>query len=49
VRGQYFEGTKEIKSSVESYQVEKQDDLWEWTVNYVARDQEELTQFRRFN
>lgn len=49
VKGRYFEGIKEIKSSVESYEVEKQDDLWDWTVNYLAGDEEELIKFQRFS
>ncbi|KAF1977111.1 NAD(P)-binding protein [Bimuria novae-zelandiae CBS 107.79] len=48
VKGKYFQGTKEQESSVESYEVKKQDDLWEWTVKFAARDSEELAQFERF-
>lgn len=36
VTGKYFEGFREIKSSGDSYIKSKQDDLWDWTVNYVA-------------
>ncbi|KAF6813250.1 dehydrogenase reductase [Colletotrichum sojae] len=36
VTGKYFEGLREIKSSEASYDVSKQEELWEWTVNYVA-------------
>lgn len=36
VTGKYFEGTKEIKSSKDSYVKSKQDNLWEWTVKYAA-------------
>jgi NAD(P)-dependent dehydrogenase (short-subunit alcohol dehydrogenase family) len=49
VSGVYFEGLREIKSSVASYDVEKQDDLWRWTVEHVARDKEELHSFESFN
>ena len=36
--GVYFEGLTQRKSSVDSYDVAKQDDLWEWTAKAVARD-----------
>jgi NAD(P)-dependent dehydrogenase (short-subunit alcohol dehydrogenase family) len=46
VSGKYFEGLKEIKSSKDSYDERKQDDLWEWTVKYLAKgDEAELTRF----
>jgi len=48
VSGKYFEGMKEINSSVESYVVEKQDDLWQWTVKFVAKDREEEREFEEF-
>lgn len=37
VSGKYFEGMKEIESSKDSYDVEKQHDLWSWTVTYLAK------------
>ena len=43
--GKYFEGMKEIKSSVESYVKEKQEDLWQWTAKFVAMNKEELLSF----
>ncbi|KAH7140009.1 hypothetical protein B0J13DRAFT_69541 [Dactylonectria estremocensis] len=43
--GMYFEGVKEIPSSKDSYVVEKQDDLWRWTVGYVAESDAERAQF----
>ncbi|KAL3469172.1 NAD(P)-binding protein [Aspergillus californicus] len=43
--GVYFEGKKEIKSSEESYDQTKQEDLWEWTVKNVAANPEEVVQF----
>jgi NAD(P)-dependent dehydrogenase (short-subunit alcohol dehydrogenase family) len=49
VSGAYFEGRREIKSSVDSYDVEKQDDLWRWTAEHVARDKEELHSFESFD
>lgn len=35
--GKYFEGRREIESSRDSYVVEKQEDLWGWTVGFLAR------------
>ena len=46
VSGRYFEGIKEAESSVDSHVVEKQDDLWEWTIKYVAKDQDEAKSFQ---
>ncbi|OAG02706.1 NAD(P)-binding protein [Paraphaeosphaeria sporulosa] len=46
--GKYYEGKKQRDSSVESYEVKKQDDLWEWTVKYAAKDPEELARFNKF-
>ena len=43
--GKYFAGKEEIRSSVASYEVEKQEDLWDWTVKAVAKDEEEKLQF----
>jgi NAD(P)-dependent dehydrogenase (short-subunit alcohol dehydrogenase family) len=34
--GVYFEGTKEIKSSNDSYDEAKQEDLWKWTVQFLG-------------
>lgn len=45
VSGKYFEGLKEIPSSKDSYVRAKQDDLWQWTVNYVAQSPEESSRF----
>lgn len=42
----YFEGAKEIKSSVESYDEVKQEELWEWTEKFVTKDEEELKSFK---
>lgn len=43
--GVYFEGLKEIKSSVDSQKVEKQDDLYDWTLKTVAKDDAERQSF----
>jgi hypothetical protein len=45
VSGVYLEGLKEIKSSVESYEEAKQEDLWSWTVETLARNDEEKKLF----
>lgn len=46
VSGKYFEGMKEIPSSTDSYVVEKQDDLWAWTVTHLAKgDEAEAARF----
>jgi NAD(P)-dependent dehydrogenase (short-subunit alcohol dehydrogenase family) len=43
--GKYYEGNKEIKSSKDSYDEKKQDDLWEWTVKNVSISEEERKKF----
>lgn len=49
VTGRYFEGGKEIPSSKDSYVEGKQEDLWEWTINYVAQgDAAKAAQYRAF-
>ena len=45
VSGKYFEGMKQIKSSVESYDLPKQEDLWAWTAKHVAVDDAEASRF----
>jgi NAD(P)-dependent dehydrogenase (short-subunit alcohol dehydrogenase family) len=45
VSGVYYEGSKEIKSSKDSYDKAKQDDLWEWTLKNTAANKEEITKF----
>ncbi|KFX98329.1 hypothetical protein O988_04397 [Pseudogymnoascus sp. VKM F-3808] len=49
VSGKYFEGEKEIKSSVPSYDEKKWDNLWEWTVKYCAQDETEAARFNAFS
>ncbi|KAK5080284.1 hypothetical protein LTR70_008751 [Exophiala xenobiotica] len=46
--GAYFEGGKEIDSSVASHDEGKQEDLWQWTVNFLARDEDEKKAFETF-
>ncbi|KAH8904750.1 dehydrogenase/reductase [Coniochaeta sp. PMI_546] len=49
VSGKYFEGLKEIKSSKDSYDESKQDDLWEWTVNFLSEGRnDEKARFQEF-
>lgn len=43
--GVYYEEKKQINSSVDSYVVEKQEDLWEWTVRNTARGEDEMGKF----
>ncbi|KAJ5937786.1 hypothetical protein N7454_004128 [Penicillium verhagenii] len=40
VSGRYFEGLREIPSSKDSLDETKQEDLWRWTIDTVARDEE---------
>ncbi|KAB5518123.1 hypothetical protein GE09DRAFT_978568 [Coniochaeta sp. 2T2.1] len=42
VSGRYFEGLKDLPSSKDSYDEGKQDDLWEWSVNYAAEGKEDV-------
>ncbi|PWN86783.1 short-chain dehydrogenase [Acaromyces ingoldii] len=44
--GLYFEGRRAIRSSLASYDREKQDDLWSWTATHVAQTEEEEAKFR---
>ncbi|KAL4878196.1 short-chain dehydrogenase [Aspergillus karnatakaensis] len=46
VSGGYFEGGGEVKSSEASYDEEKQEELWTWTVKSVAESPEEIARFR---
>lgn len=46
--GKYFEGDREIPSSAESYVLEKQEDLFSWSINFLAKDKHEIEQFSRF-
>jgi len=44
--GVYFEGRKEINSSIASHDEKNQEDLWEWTVNHVSLNEEEASKFK---
>ncbi|TVY15497.1 WW domain-containing oxidoreductase [Lachnellula arida] len=43
VSGKYFDGRKETMTSAASYETEKQDDLWTWTVKTVVGGGDGLT------
>ncbi|KIX07417.1 uncharacterized protein Z518_02070 [Rhinocladiella mackenziei CBS 650.93] len=43
--GVYYEGRKEIKSSVDSYDEAKQEELWDWIVRNLPKDEQEKRQF----
>ncbi len=45
VSGKYYEGRNPIPSSKDSQVVEKQEELWEWTVRRVAKDENERRAF----
>lgn len=47
ISGKYFEGTNEIQSSKDSHDVEKQSDLWQWTLGFVSQDEQEKRKFMR--
>ena len=49
VSGVYYEGNKEIKSSKDSYDKAKQEDLWDWTIKNTAADKEEIKRFEIAN
>lgn len=42
----YFEGREKIKSSADSYDVAKQEDLWAWTARNIARNESERREFQ---
>ena len=43
--GLYYEMRQERKSSKDSYDEKKQEDLWEWTVKNTSTSEEERKQF----
>ena len=45
--GEYYQGLEAIKSSEASYDTEKQEDLWAWTLNTVAKDEAEKRDFEK--
>ena len=47
VTAKYFEGMKAIDSSKDSYNAEKQEDLWRWTVEFLSQNEEEAERFQK--
>ncbi|KAK5451820.1 hypothetical protein LTS15_007543 [Exophiala xenobiotica] len=47
--GVYYEIRKPIKSSVDSYDEEKQRELWQWTVDFLAKDKRERERFQNLS
>jgi NAD(P)-dependent dehydrogenase (short-subunit alcohol dehydrogenase family) len=45
--GVYYEGQKEIKSSEQSLNIDLQEELWEWTIDFVAESKEEKERFAK--
>ena len=45
--GEYYQGLEAIKSSEASYDTGKQEDLWAWTLNTVAKDEAEKRDFEK--
>lgn len=43
--GVYYEGQRKIKSSEDSYDEKKQEDLWEWTLKNIATNEDEARSF----
>lgn len=46
--GVYYEGAKVIPSSEDSHVDAKQEDLWRWTIDFVAEDETEKKRFETF-
>jgi len=46
ITGKYFELKKEIPSSAVTYEVEKQNDIWNWTVEETTRGIENFFNFK---
>ncbi|EEA23578.1 hypothetical protein TMatcc_002455 [Talaromyces marneffei ATCC 18224] len=43
--GKYYEEDRQIKSSDASYDQDKQEDLWKWTIKTLAKNDSEMSQF----
>jgi hypothetical protein len=46
-KGVYFEKRGEVNASAQARDEKVQEELWEWTVDKVARDEGERTRFGR--
>ena len=49
VSGKYFEGLKEIESSKDSYDKAKQENIWDWTGEFLGRDDKEREAFKKLD
>ena len=49
VSGVYYDFRKQIRSSKDSYDEKKQDDLWEWTARTISTNEEEMHKFEMLN
>ncbi len=47
MNGKYFEGRKETVSSAASYEVEKQENLWKWTLKTTVGEADGLAELRK--
>jgi hypothetical protein len=47
ITGKYFDGRKEIMSSAASYDVRKQEDLWEWSVKTTVGEKDGLAGLKK--
>jgi NAD(P)-dependent dehydrogenase (short-subunit alcohol dehydrogenase family) len=47
ITGKYFDGRKEIMSSAASYDVAKQEDLWEWSVKTTVGEKDGLAGLKK--
>jgi hypothetical protein len=45
--GKYYEQRTIVPSSKQSNDAKLQDDLWDWTVNFVAKDEAEKERFNK--
>ena len=47
ISGKYFDGRKEIMTSAASYDVDKQEDLWNWTVRTIVEEGDGLSRLEK--
>jgi NAD(P)-dependent dehydrogenase (short-subunit alcohol dehydrogenase family) len=47
ITGKYFDGRKEVMSSAVSYEVEKQEDLWQWSVKTTIGEADGLAGLKK--
>ena len=46
INGNYFDGRKDVETSADSYEIEKQEDLWEWSVKTTIGEADGLAGLR---